>query len=129
MKDPLDPGMFANCLPIRPPIQIGGKWTAKIVVSLAGGPRRFSELETVLLGITPKVLTESLRSMQDSKLITRTSYDEHPPRVEYELTPLGRSLLEPIAVACRWTEHFARETELIDPSPGQETVQMGWCRS
>ncbi|MEV4124477.1 helix-turn-helix domain-containing protein [Nocardia sp. NPDC049707] len=110
MNHPLDPDMFANCLPLRPPIQIGGKWTAKIVVSLSAAPRRFSELEAVLIGITPKVLTESLRAMQDSKLITRTTYDEHPPRVEYALTPLGRSLLEPIAVACRWIDHFVKES-------------------
>ncbi|GGQ09470.1 winged helix-turn-helix transcriptional regulator [Streptosporangium pseudovulgare] len=109
MTQQLDPGMFAGCAPIPPPIRIGGKWTAKIVVCLADAPRRFSELEAVLLGITPKVLTESLRAMARDGLIARTAYDEHPPRVEYALTPLGRTLLEPIAVACRWTGMFVRE--------------------
>ncbi|WP_281033417.1 winged helix-turn-helix transcriptional regulator [Nocardia concava] len=57
-------------------------------------------------GITPKVLTESLRGLERDLLITRTEFDQQPPRVEYELTGLGRALLEPIAAACRWTEQF-----------------------
>ncbi|WP_326825903.1 winged helix-turn-helix transcriptional regulator [Streptosporangium sp. NBC_01756] len=109
MTQPLDSEMFAHCAPIRPPIRIGGKWTAKIVVCLTDAPRRFSELEAVLPGITPKVLTESLRAMERDGLVTRTAFDEHPPRVEYALTPLGRTLLRPIAVACRWTRMFIRE--------------------
>ncbi|WP_327092064.1 helix-turn-helix transcriptional regulator [Nonomuraea sp. NBC_01738] len=108
MTQPLDPELFANCGPARPPIRIGGKWTAKIVLCLADGPRRFTELEGVLAGITPKVLTESLRGMERDRLIVRTAYDEHPPRVEYELTALGRDLFEPMAVACAWTERFVR---------------------
>ncbi|GFJ95919.1 hypothetical protein Prum_095610 [Phytohabitans rumicis] len=75
---------------------------------LAGRPRRFSELQVPLGSVTPKVLTESLRAMCRDGLVTRTAYDEIPPRVEYELTPLGRSLLEPMAAGCAWNrEHLA----------------------
>jgi len=106
--NPLDPDMFAGCAPGTPLVRIGDKWTAKIVTCLRDGPRRFSELAVPLRGITPKVLTASLRAMERDGLLTRTAYPEIPPRVEYELTSLGRSLLEPMAACCAWTaQHHA----------------------
>jgi DNA-binding HxlR family transcriptional regulator len=97
--------MFADCHPSVPsPIQIGDKWTAKIIRCLESGPRRFSELQVPLGAVTPKVLTETLRAMQRDGLVTRTSYPEAPPRVEYELTSLGRSLREPLAAGCEWAQ-------------------------
>ncbi len=104
--------MFAGCTPVAPLIRIGDKWTGKIIACLRPGPRRFSELQVPLRGITPKVLTESLRAMERDGLITRTAYAEIPPRVEYELTPLGRSLLEPMAACCGWTK--AHLSELLN---------------
>jgi DNA-binding HxlR family transcriptional regulator len=101
--------MFATCATDNPPIRIGDKWTAKIITCLRDGPRRFSELQVPLRGVTPKVLTESLRAMQRDGLLTRTAYDERPPRVEYQLTPLGRTLLEPMAVSCAWSERHLPE--------------------
>jgi DNA-binding HxlR family transcriptional regulator len=101
--------MFAGCAPVTPPIRIGDKWTGKIIICLQTGPRRFSELQAPLRGITPKVLTESLRAMERDGLISRTAYAEIPPRVEYELTPLGRTLLEPMAACCDWTRKHLRE--------------------
>jgi DNA-binding HxlR family transcriptional regulator len=98
------------------PIQIGGKWTGMVVRCLQGGPRRFTELKEPLRGVTPKVLTETLRAMERDGLVTRTVHDENPPRVEYALTPLGRSLVPLIDAARAWSaEHLpallrARET-------------------
>ncbi|GII63659.1 hypothetical protein Skr01_37440 [Sphaerisporangium krabiense] len=107
MPEPLDAEMFAGCAPFTP-LMVGGKWTAKIIHCLKDGPRRFSELRVPLRGITPKVLAESLRSMERDGMITRTAFDEIPPRVEYELTPLGRSLLVPMAAGCAWNrEHLS----------------------
>ncbi|WP_245658352.1 winged helix-turn-helix transcriptional regulator [Microtetraspora malaysiensis] len=103
MTRPLEPDMFAGCAPVRPLIQIGGKWTVKIIACLAEGPRRFSELQVPLRGITPKTLAASLRSMERDGLVSRTAYAENPPRVEYELTSLGRTLFRPLATACEWT--------------------------
>jgi DNA-binding HxlR family transcriptional regulator len=101
---PFGPDMFSGCPPMSPPlIGFGGKWTPKILRSLEGAPRRFTELQTVLRGITPKVLTESLRAMERDGLLTRTAYDEVPARVEYELTDLGRSLLVPMTASCEWS--------------------------
>ncbi|MGW4425724.1 winged helix-turn-helix transcriptional regulator [Streptosporangium sp. NPDC004631] len=118
MSEPLDPAMFDACLPVPVPIRFGGKWTARIIACLEGGPRRFSEIQVPLRGITPKVLTESLRAMERDGMITRTAHAEIPPRVEYELTPLGRSLLEPMAAGCAWIE--AHAAELVDPREAYE---------
>ena len=90
------------------PFQIGDKWTGMVVLCLENGPRRFSELRVPLRTVTPKVLTETLRAMERDGLITRTTYDEKPPRVEYALTSLGRSLLTLIEAARSWTrEHMS----------------------
>lgn len=99
--------MFTGCSHVSSPFRIGGKWTPKIVRCLEAGPRRFSELEVPLRGITPKVLTETLRSMERDGLITRTVGGEVPPRVDYELSALGRTLLAPMAACCAWAaEHL-----------------------
>ncbi|MCO6007621.1 helix-turn-helix transcriptional regulator [Actinoallomurus purpureus] len=104
MVEPLDPEMFDPVCPSSAmPIQIGDKWTAMVVICLEGGPRRFTELRVPLRGITPKVLTQTLRAMERDGLVTRTAYDENPPRVEYELTTLGRSLLTLIDAARSWS--------------------------
>ena len=116
MREPLDPALFADCsdhtyLPVR----VGEKWTAKILVCLRDGPRRFSELRVPLAPVTPKVLTASLRAMERDGLVTRTAHAEIPPRVEYELTPLGHSLFQPLAASCSWNaahgEELARARE------------------
>ncbi|GGL08214.1 putative transcriptional regulator [Sphaerisporangium melleum] len=108
MSEPLDPEMFDPVCPSSAmPIQIGDKWTAMVVLCLAGGPRRFTEIRVPLRGVTPKVLTQTLRAMERDGLVTRTAYAENPPRVEYELTPLGRSLLDLVAAARAWSrEHL-----------------------
>lgn len=111
MAEPLDPDMFAACTHVAP-VRVGDKWTAKIIRCLEQGPRRFTELQVPLRGITPKVLTASLRAMERDGLLTRTAYPEIPPRVEYALTPLGRSLLAPMAAGCEWSRRHL--SELID---------------
>ncbi|MER7416863.1 helix-turn-helix domain-containing protein [Micromonospora peucetia] len=105
--DPLDPDMFHPACPSSVmPIRIGDKWSAMIVVCLEQGPRRFSELR-VPIGATPKVLTQTLRALERDGMITRTVYAQVPPRVEYELTPLGRTLLDLIAACRQWArEHL-----------------------
>lgn len=115
--------MFASCPPTPPPIRIGDKWTAKIIRCLVDGPRRFSELQVPLRGVTPKVLTESLRAMERDGMVTRTAYPEIPPRVEYELTPLGRTLLAPMAACCEWTR--SHMPELLDAREAYEDARSG----
>ncbi|MGW0779696.1 winged helix-turn-helix transcriptional regulator [Streptomyces sp. NPDC002913] len=119
MSQPLDPEMFTGCSsPAVSPLRIGGKWTPKIIRCLETGPRRFSELEVPLRGITPKVLTETLRSMERDGLVTRTVGDGVPARVDYELSALGRTLLGPMDACCAWAA--AHLTELRDAREAYE---------
>ncbi len=101
--------MFSQCRTTALPMRMTNKWAAKIMVFLKDGRRRFSELQAPLQGVTPKVLAESLRAMERDGIITRTSYPGVPPRVEYELTDLGRSLLEPLNTWCDWAEEHLGE--------------------
>ena len=85
---------------------IGSKWKLLIMRNLLSRPWRFNELKKDLEGISQKVLTDSLRSMEADGIITRTVYPEVPPRVEYTLTELGYSL-RPILEAMRvWGEDY-----------------------
>ncbi|MEU7753221.1 helix-turn-helix domain-containing protein [Micromonospora sp. NPDC049101] len=105
MRQPLPADMFDELCPSSlNPIRFGDKWAALIIRCLEQGPRRFSELRVPLRRVTAKVLTQSLRSLERDGLVKRTVFTEVTPHVEYELTPVGRSMLEPIAVACAWTE-------------------------
>jgi DNA-binding HxlR family transcriptional regulator len=72
---------------------IGAKWTALLVHDLSEGPRRFSQLEHSCAGISPRTLSERLRALEQEGIVERRSYPESPPRVEYELTAKGESLL------------------------------------
>jgi DNA-binding HxlR family transcriptional regulator len=72
---------------------IGAKWTALLVHDLSEGPRRFSQLEHSCAGISPRTLSERLRALEQEGIVARHSFPESPPRVEYELTAKGESLL------------------------------------
>ena len=72
---------------------IGAKWTALLVHDLSEGPRRFSELRRSCAGISPRTLSERLKELEADEIVTRCSYAETPPRVEYELTDKGQALL------------------------------------
>ncbi len=92
-----------NC-PFVPVIEIiGGRWKSEICWHLRAGPRRFNEMRRLLVGITPKMLTQQLREMERDGLIERTQYNEIPPRVEYALTPIARSLDAVFGVIANWS--------------------------
>ena len=102
---PLDPEMFDPVCPSSAmPFRVGDKWSGMVIRCLEGGPRRFGELRVPLRSVTPKVLSETLRAMERDGLLTRTVYDENPPRVEYALTPLGRTLIPLLDAARSWSE-------------------------
>lgn len=84
--------------------RIGDKWTTLVVLLLSDGPLRFSELRTRIGSVAPKVLTQTLRRMERDGLLTREVFAQVPPRVDYTLTDLGRSLAEPIAAVTDWAE-------------------------
>ena len=86
--------------------RMGERWTPLVIEALAAGPLRFVQLRDAVGTLTPKVLTQTLRSLERDGLVSRTVYAEVPPRVEYELTELGRSLREPVQVMRRWAEQY-----------------------
>ena len=101
--------MSASC-PSRIVLRrIGARWTVFIINALEHKPMRFTALATRIQGITPKVLAETLRSLEQDGLISRTVFDENPPHVEYELTELGRSLLVPLRAVREWAEAHVPE--------------------
>ncbi len=89
--------------------RMGDKWTPLVFLALEAGPRRFSALRQDIGGVTPKVLTQTLRSLERDGLLTRTIYPEIPPRVEYELTELGTTLLGPFEIVRDWAQGHAEK--------------------
>jgi len=82
--------------------RIGDRWTVLIVGALDAGPRRFTEIATDVDGISQKMLTQTLKSLERDGFVKRTAYPVVPPHVEYELTDLGRSLQHPLRALKRW---------------------------
>ncbi|MGD9695657.1 MAG: winged helix-turn-helix transcriptional regulator [Thermoleophilia bacterium] len=94
--------MAAAC-PTRQVIgRVGGKWSLLVMYALSTGTKRFSRLRAEVEGISQKMLTQTLRALERDGLVHRRVYPTIPPRVEYTLTPLGRSLEDAIAVVRRW---------------------------
>src|SRR6476646_4402510 len=91
--------------------RIANRWTALIVQALAGGTKRYSELRRELGGVSHKMLTQTLRGLERDGIVARTVYPVVPPKVEYALTPLGQSLIEPLGVICAWTARHWAEIE------------------
>ena len=82
--------------------RVGDKWTVLVVSTLGDGPKRFNELRRALGSISQRMLTLTLRSLERDGLVTRTVFPTVPPRVDYELTKLGRSLLVPVIGLSLW---------------------------
>jgi DNA-binding HxlR family transcriptional regulator len=82
--------------------RVGDKWTVLVVGTLGDGPKRFNELRRALGSISQRMLTLTLRGLERDGLVTRTVFPTIPPRVDYELTRLGRSLLEPVSELGSW---------------------------
>ena len=82
--------------------RVGDKWTVLVVATLGEGPKRFNELRRALGSISQRMLTLTLRGLERDGLVTRTVFATVPPRVDYELTKLGRSLLEPVSGLSLW---------------------------
>ncbi len=88
--------------------RIADKWTCLIAYALLDGPRRHGELKRMIEGISQKMLTQTLRSMEADGLVKRTVIGIIPPHVEYGLTPLGQTLSEPLVAICQWAmDHLA----------------------
>ena len=82
--------------------RVGDKWTILVVSELGNGPKRFNEIRRALGSISQRMLTLTLRGLERDGLVTRTVFPTIPPRVDYELTKLGRSLLDPVSGLGLW---------------------------
>lgn len=96
---------------------IGGKWKPLIIYQLSKSPKRFGQLDALIVGISRKVLTTQLNELVADRLVTKTRYAEVPPRVEYELTEKGKELLPVFASIADWgmylVEDYKKEVGLM----------------
>lgn len=98
--------------------RVGDKWSVYIVVTLSEGPRRFNEMKRAIEGISQRMLTRTLRGLERDGLITRTAFPTIPPRVDYELTALGRTLLVPITALKTWADESQEAIKLARAAYG-----------
>jgi len=109
---PGNPHLTGDCRPVGEILaRIGDKWSVLVVVRLGGGTKRFSELRRELHGISQKMLTTTLRGLERDGFVTRTVTPSIPPRVDYELTDLGRDLLVPVSALGKWAIHNRERVE------------------
>jgi DNA-binding HxlR family transcriptional regulator len=84
--------------------RIGDKWSVLVIVLLRDGPKRFTELRRTIEGVSQRMLTLTVRGLERDGLVKRTVEPTIPPRVDYELTALGRTLLEPVMALAQWAQ-------------------------
>jgi DNA-binding HxlR family transcriptional regulator len=87
------------------------KWGLLILYELASGARRHGELRRAIGGVSQKMLTQTLRTLERDRLVQRTIYPVVPPRVDYALTPLGETLMPPLSALYRWTERHLKKIQ------------------
>lgn len=91
---------------------VADTWSVVVIFALGDGARRYSELRERIGGISKKMLTQTLHKLEASRLVERRLLTAAPRRTEYSLTPLGESLLEPVALLARWAEDHSDELVL-----------------
>src|SRR4030095_14913366 len=87
------------------------KWGLLVLYELSGGVRRHGELRRAIGGVSQKMLTKTLRTLERDRLVRRTIYPIVPPRVDYALTPLGETLMQPLSALYRWTERHLKKIQ------------------
>jgi DNA-binding HxlR family transcriptional regulator len=92
---------------------ISGKWKPLVLFFLRDGPKRYGELKRLIPGVSDKVLIQQLKDLEADRVLARTDYKEVPPRVDYTLTPIGRSLADAIIPLCTWGTENAAEMASI----------------
>lgn len=100
--------------------RVGDKWSVLVIMMLGDGPRRFNELKRMIGGVSQRMLTLTLRGLERDGLVTRTVYPTIPPRVDYELTELGRGLSEPVKALGGWAlNHLPEITNAREKFDGE----------
>lgn len=105
--------------------RLSDKWTTLVINALAGGPLRYAELARIIAGVSQKMLTQTLRSLERDGLVSRTVTPSVPVRVDYELTQIGRELLTVLSAVKTWSERHIEQVldsrEAYDARVGAET--------
>ena len=102
---PPNPHLDGDCRGVASVLaRVGDKWSVLVIMLLGGGPRRFNELKRMIGGISQRMLTLTLRGLERDGLVTRTMFPTIPPRVDYELTDLGRGLSQPVIALGEWAK-------------------------
>ncbi|QOZ76621.1 transcriptional regulator [Bradyrhizobium sp. CCBAU 53351] len=91
--------------------RVGDKWSVFVIMNLSDGPKRFNELKRMISGISQRMLTLTLRGLERDGLVTRTIFPTIPPRVDYELTDLGRGLQQPVKALGQWAMDHLMQIE------------------
>nr|WP_234881940.1 helix-turn-helix domain-containing protein [Agrobacterium larrymoorei] len=111
-RDTLDHQQHAKCRLLGQILdRVGDKWTIMTVGALSDGPLRFNAIMRRIGGVSHRMLTLTLRGLERDGMVLRTAYATIPPKVEYELTPLGHSLTEPLATLLEWGEKHSKDIE------------------
>ncbi|HLQ25968.1 MAG TPA: helix-turn-helix domain-containing protein [Acidiferrobacterales bacterium] len=97
--------------------RVADRWAALLICKLGEGKKRHGELQRAIGGISQKMLTQTLRNLEYDGLVSRTVFPIVPPKVEYALTPLGKTLLEVLTPICHWTERHLPELKKIWARP------------
>lgn len=105
--------------------RVGEKWSILIIMLLSSGPRRFTQLKRSINGISQRMLTLCLRGLERDGLVKRTVYAVMPPHVEYELTPLGCSLTEPVIALGSWASAHIADIDAARKSYDAQEVAAG----
>lgn len=98
-----------NCSSRQAVELIGNKWTILVIFALVGGTKRYNEMKRMIVGVSQKMLTQTLRNLEHNGLVHRKVYPVIPPIVEYSLTALGKTLLDPILAIKQWSDTYMAE--------------------
>jgi len=121
--------VFNSLCPTREVLDlVADKWSVLVVQRLSGGTLRFAQIRRAVDGISQKVLTNTLRGLERDGIVTRRIYASVPPRVEYSLTDLGKSLIGLVAGICSWAESNIEQVQaarvLYDRTPREDTTPL-----
>jgi len=110
---PPQPHLDSDCRGVASILaRVGDKWSVFVIMMLGDGPKRFNEIKRLIGGISQRMLTLTLRGLERDGLVTRTVFPTIPPRVDYELTDLGRGLSKPVRSLGQWAMDHQSEIEV-----------------
>jgi DNA-binding HxlR family transcriptional regulator len=122
------PGVTLSGCRVREILErVGGKWSLFVISSLGDGPQRFTALKRAVDGISQRMLTVTLRSLERDGIVSRTMYPVMPPRVDYELTPLGRTLLDAVGALMTWADAHLDEVDAARVAYDARAHEPSWA--